>query len=170
MSCHCLLQEIFPTQGLNPGLPHCRQTLYRLSHQCPFIPGPCSCPWFLSSPILIPYHKLNSCPFTYFPSFSAWVHFFPPLPISPSHSSFFPTFVSHLAPLPTTSPPKLPTLFSFEHQVLQAAGLCLPSPNFFGPLFCLLFPLSCIPSLEAELDKHKWQRLRWADSLHSPNS
>ena len=26
------LQEIFPTQGLNPGLPHCRQTLYRLSH------------------------------------------------------------------------------------------------------------------------------------------
>ena len=24
-----LLQEIFPTQGLNPGLSHCRQTLYR---------------------------------------------------------------------------------------------------------------------------------------------
>jgi len=23
----------FPTQGLNPGLPHCRQILYRLSHQ-----------------------------------------------------------------------------------------------------------------------------------------
>ena len=23
-----LLQEIFPTQGLNPGLPHCRQILY----------------------------------------------------------------------------------------------------------------------------------------------
>ena len=31
--CHALLQEIFPTQGLNPGLPHCRQILYRLSHQ-----------------------------------------------------------------------------------------------------------------------------------------
>ena len=31
--CHFLLQEIFPTQGLNLGLPHCRQTLYRLSHQ-----------------------------------------------------------------------------------------------------------------------------------------
>ena len=28
-----LLQEIFPTQGLNPGLPHCRQILYCLSHQ-----------------------------------------------------------------------------------------------------------------------------------------
>ena len=25
--------EIFPTQGLNPGLQHCRQTLYHLSHQ-----------------------------------------------------------------------------------------------------------------------------------------
>ena len=30
MGCHFLLQEIFPTQGLNPGLPHCRQMLYHL--------------------------------------------------------------------------------------------------------------------------------------------
>ena len=30
---HFLLQGIFMTQGLNPGLPHCRQTLYHLSHQ-----------------------------------------------------------------------------------------------------------------------------------------
>ena len=30
---HALLQGIFPTQGLNPGLPHCRQILYQLSHQ-----------------------------------------------------------------------------------------------------------------------------------------
>ena len=28
-----LLQRIFPTQGWNPGLPHCRQILYQLSHQ-----------------------------------------------------------------------------------------------------------------------------------------
>ena len=27
-----LLQEIFPTQGLNPGLPHCRWILDQLSH------------------------------------------------------------------------------------------------------------------------------------------
>ena len=33
VGCHCLLQGIFPTQGSNPGLPHCRQRLYRLSHQ-----------------------------------------------------------------------------------------------------------------------------------------
>ena len=33
VGCHALLQGIFPTQGLNPGLPHCRQILYHLSHQ-----------------------------------------------------------------------------------------------------------------------------------------
>ena len=27
-----LLHRIFPTQGSNPGLPHCRQILYQLSH------------------------------------------------------------------------------------------------------------------------------------------
>ena len=33
-----LLQGIFPTQGLNLGLPHCRQILYQMSHQ-----GRCRC-------------------------------------------------------------------------------------------------------------------------------
>ena len=33
MGCHFLLQRIFPTLGSNPGLPHCRQTLYCLSHR-----------------------------------------------------------------------------------------------------------------------------------------
>ena len=28
-----LLQGIFPTQGLNPGLPHCRRILYQWSYQ-----------------------------------------------------------------------------------------------------------------------------------------
>ena len=30
---HALLQGIFPTQGLDPGLPHSRRILYHLSHQ-----------------------------------------------------------------------------------------------------------------------------------------
>ena len=30
---HSLLQGIFPTQGLNSGVPHCRWILYPLSHQ-----------------------------------------------------------------------------------------------------------------------------------------
>ena len=28
-----LLQGVFPTQGLNPGLPHCRRVLYQMSHK-----------------------------------------------------------------------------------------------------------------------------------------
>ena len=49
VGCHALLQGIFPTQGSNPGLPHCRQILYQLSHKgsprilawvaCPFSSG-----------------------------------------------------------------------------------------------------------------------------------
>ena len=52
-----LLQGIFPTQGLNPGLSHCRQILYQLSHQgsprilewvaYPFSGG---CPWPRNQP------------------------------------------------------------------------------------------------------------------------
>ena len=53
VGCHPLLQGISPTQELNPDLPHCRQSLYCLSHQCShqagvflhlFIQCPC-CAW-----------------------------------------------------------------------------------------------------------------------------
>ena len=33
VSCHVLLQGIFPTQGSNPGLLHCRRILYHLSQE-----------------------------------------------------------------------------------------------------------------------------------------
>ena len=34
LECSCsLFQEIFTTQGSNPGLPHCRWSLYHVSHQ-----------------------------------------------------------------------------------------------------------------------------------------
>ena len=33
VGCHFLLRGIFLTWGSNPGVPHCRQTLYPLSHQ-----------------------------------------------------------------------------------------------------------------------------------------
>ena len=33
VGCHAILQGIFPTQESNPGLVHCRQILYHLSHQ-----------------------------------------------------------------------------------------------------------------------------------------
>ena len=48
VDCHFLLQGIFPTQGLNPGLPHCRQTLYCLSHQGSPIPVGLVLKWIIS--------------------------------------------------------------------------------------------------------------------------
>ena len=33
VGCHSLLQGIFPTQGLNLGVLHCRQILYHLTYQ-----------------------------------------------------------------------------------------------------------------------------------------
>ena len=33
VGCHALLQGIFPSQELKPGLPHCRKILHQLSHQ-----------------------------------------------------------------------------------------------------------------------------------------
>ena len=37
VSCHALLEGIFPTQGSNPGLPHCRWILYHLNQGSPRI-------------------------------------------------------------------------------------------------------------------------------------
>ena len=49
--CYALLQGIFPTQGSNPGQPHCRLILYQLSHQ--------GSPWPRS------YGSTTTCPFTH---------------------------------------------------------------------------------------------------------
>ena len=51
VGCHFLLQRIFPTQGSNPGLPQCRQTLYRhkgsvcvlVARSCPTLCDPMDC-------------------------------------------------------------------------------------------------------------------------------
>ena len=48
-----LLQGIFPTQGSNPGLPHCGWILYQLSHNDPV--GTSYCPNGMSSHSLILY-------------------------------------------------------------------------------------------------------------------
>ena len=46
-----LLQRIFPIQGSNPGLPHCRQILYQLSHKgSPRIPEWVAYPFSSGSP------------------------------------------------------------------------------------------------------------------------
>ena len=47
VGCHALLPGIFPTQGSNLGVPHCRQILYQLSHQgSPRILQWVACPFF----------------------------------------------------------------------------------------------------------------------------
>ena len=56
VGCHFLLQGIFPTRGLNPGLPHCRQTLYHLSHQG----SPISSLILLFNELLLNHDKFNA--------------------------------------------------------------------------------------------------------------
>ena len=65
VGCHFLLQRIFLTQGSNPGLPHCRQTLYRLSHQ----ESPCC--------TLNPHNLFRS--FYLLTTFTLFTHWPPPL-------------------------------------------------------------------------------------------
>ena len=51
-----LLQGIFPTQGSNPGLPHCRRILYQLSHQG----SPDSRRQSINTPAPLPHARDNS--------------------------------------------------------------------------------------------------------------
>ena len=55
-----LLQGIFPTQGLNPGLPHCRWILYQLSHKINTLKIGCGC-LILSSAIYQDDHFVFHC-------------------------------------------------------------------------------------------------------------
>ena len=52
VGCHFLLQGTFPTQGSNPGLSHCRQTLYHLSHQGTNHEGNAKPQWEITSCLL----------------------------------------------------------------------------------------------------------------------
>ena len=60
VGCHFLLQGIFPTQGSNLDLLHCRQTLYRLSHASGWAghwedqPPYWNFKWCVTSPVLLP--------------------------------------------------------------------------------------------------------------------
>ena len=62
-----LLQWIFPTQGSNPGLPHCRRILYQLSHKESTIQHPYGCPKQLPSK-----HSCLILPLPWSPTFSKW--------------------------------------------------------------------------------------------------
>ena len=63
VGCYFLLQEIFPTQGLNPGLLHCRHMLYHLSHQGVATRKPKEQTKFPFKAILIIFHPQQKHPF-----------------------------------------------------------------------------------------------------------
>ena len=58
VGCHFLLQRIFPTQRLNPGLLLCRQILYHLSHR--------------GSPGLHAHFQMKDYVYSYFFSIKVW--------------------------------------------------------------------------------------------------
>ena len=58
-----LLQGIFPAQGSNPGLPHCRQILYQLSHKgSPNLEFCCSVKYFSGEDISMKIRGLYPSP------------------------------------------------------------------------------------------------------------
>ena len=71
VGCHSLFQEIFPTQEWNPGILHCRQILYCLSHSVQFSRSIVSDSWWPHGlqhtrppcPSPSPGACSNSCPF-----------------------------------------------------------------------------------------------------------
>ena len=77
VGCHFFLRGIFPTQGSNPGLPHCRQTFCSLSHQgspysiTRFNPNPNPITQFKNHP------SMKASPFSWSDSFLFWSQFFP---------------------------------------------------------------------------------------------
>ena len=60
VGCRFLLQQIFLTQGSNPGLLHCRQILYHLSHQGTLANNVLANPTFT-----LYYSPWESCPFVH---------------------------------------------------------------------------------------------------------
>ena len=70
VGCHFLLQGIFPTQGSNLRLLHCRQPLYRLSHQGSPMGGTISS--FLFSMLLVAHNVNVTCRMSYFPDWQLW--------------------------------------------------------------------------------------------------
>ena len=109
VGCHALLQGIFPTQGLNPGLPHLRQSLCHLSHKV----------W---GTIIQPYTFVLSL-LLFLPPSIIFINSFLSLPFVCSLSSFSFFFSPpFLFELPYQSPSLLPSLPSFESDKAKETG------------------------------------------------
>ena len=86
VGCHSLLQGIFPTQGLNPGLLHCREILSTLSHM---YTGDV-CGWILGHEAKYTYHCRLMFKMLEFSKHAKSIHVAPHLPDTlPSFSHSF---------------------------------------------------------------------------------
>ena len=56
VGCHFLLQGIFPTQGSNSCLPHCRWILYHLNYQGIYSHTECACHYTATKLVLNKYY------------------------------------------------------------------------------------------------------------------
>lgn len=110
--------------GLSPLLSLLPSALLCYPHPFPPPPLPLQ-PLLISPPSSV--HVPVLC--SYFPYFSAFICFCPPLPTSPSHLAFFPTFVSLLAPLPH------PLSCQAPHCLQLQALVCFPGWWPLSPLF-----------------------------------
>ena len=113
-----LLQGIFPIQGSNPGLLHCRQILYQLSHKGSPKGSNISTPLKLSSqrlPVIsFPLSKSKVFSFCWCPSV-----------FDTSQCFMFPEILSWVPCFP---------LFHWPHSTSNHSSLC--GPDFFFLLFC----------------------------------
>ena len=97
VGCHFLLQEIFQTQGLNPGLPHCSVQFSRsvvsdyMTHEPQHARPPCPSP----TPGVHP----NLCPLLVMPSNQADA--LPSEPPGKSHGELKPNFLASSRAAPT---------------------------------------------------------------------
>ena len=143
MGSHSLLERIFQTQGLNPGLLHCRWILYHLSHMNPFQVPPMelfspfssvqslshvrlfATPWTAalqaSYPSPTPGVYSNSCPL------SQWCH--------PTISSSVIPFSSHFQSFPTSGSFQMSQFFISGGQSIGSSFNISPSSEHPGLIF-----------------------------------
>ena len=101
VGCHLLVQEIFPTQGWNPGLLHCRRILYPLSHLGSLI---LCCSVTLCDPMD---SSMPTCPVLHHP-----------LEFVQTHAHWVSSAIQPSHPLPSPSPfsPMFPSITVFSNK------------------------------------------------------
>ena len=137
VGCCALLQGNFPTQGLNPGLPHCREILYCLSHQrssCGIIGGERK-----DSPIQFSSVQLLSCVWLFATPRTAACQ----ASLSTTNSQSLPKFRSIEFVMPSNNLILccplllLPSIFPSTGVFSNKSVLCIRWPKYWSFSFCI---------------------------------